>query len=384
MDVYVASLEEVINAVVRIESLGLSDTEGYQDIGVGTGFFINNNGSIVTNNHVVAGSQGIEVSINNSDLPLPATLIGTSECNDLAVIKINGTDYKYLKWYEGEITPGLEIFAAGYPLATKEYTLLDGIVSKKRAVGETNWASIEEVIEHTADILPGNSGGPLIDRNAKVLGVNYSADSYGQAFAITSNLAAPLIQTLSEGNNFLSIGINPEAFTFTDEDGTISGIEVLAVESNSIAFDAGIIAGDVIISLDNKEVGIDGLLTSYCNQLKNWDVYNPLPFEIFRPATGEFLSGELLGNKVESSSEFSAPIFDVDICPQSLKIGETYLFNFLVLEGAAPLSSLKITFTDSTGNFVKEYEPKDYLIPYEDEELGLVYVALIEEGPDRS
>ena len=133
-----------------------------------------------------------------------------------------------------------------------------------------------------------------------------------------------MIQTLSEGNNFISIGINPEAFTFTDEDGTISGIEVLAVESNSIAFDAGIIAGDVIISLDNKEVGIDGLLTSYCNQLKNWDVYNPLPFEIFRPATGEFLSGELLGNKVESSSEFSAPIFDVDICPQSLKIRNIY------------------------------------------------------------
>ena len=99
VDDSVASLEEVINAVVRIESLGLSDTEGYQDIGVGTGFFINNNGYIVTNNHVVAGSQGIG-SINNSDLPLPATLIGTSECNDLAVIKINGTDYKYLKWYE--------------------------------------------------------------------------------------------------------------------------------------------------------------------------------------------------------------------------------------------------------------------------------------------
>ena len=131
MDDSVASLEEVIDAVVRIESIGLSDTDGYQDIGVGTGFFINKNGYIVTNNHVVAGSQGIEVTINNSDLPLPATLIGTSECNDLAVIKINGTDYKYLKWYEGEITPGLEIFAAGYPLATKEYTLLEGIVSKK-------------------------------------------------------------------------------------------------------------------------------------------------------------------------------------------------------------------------------------------------------------
>ena len=78
----VSDLQDVINAVVRIESLGLIDSEGYQEVGVGSGFFISNDGYIVTNNHVVAGSQGVEVNTNFSDLPIPASIVATSECND--------------------------------------------------------------------------------------------------------------------------------------------------------------------------------------------------------------------------------------------------------------------------------------------------------------
>ena len=126
----VSSLQDVIKAVVRIESLGLVDSEGYQEVGVGSGFFVSSDGYIVTNNHVVAGSQGIEVTTNNSDLPIPASIVATSECNDLAVVKVEGNNFKYLEWYEENISPGLDIYAAGYPLATEEYTLLDGIVSK--------------------------------------------------------------------------------------------------------------------------------------------------------------------------------------------------------------------------------------------------------------
>ena len=373
----VSDLQDVINAVVRIESLGLIDSEGYQEVGVGSGFFISNDGYIVTNNHVVAGSQGVEVNTNFTDLPIPASIVATSECNDLAVIKVEGNDYQYLEWYESEISPGLQIYAAGYPLATEEYTLLDGIVSKKRADGETSWASVTEVIEHTADILPGNSGGPLIDKNGKVVGVNYSGDDFGQAFAITSTLAKTLTYKLVSGQSVLSIGINPEAFLFEDEDGTLWFI--IAVNQTQL-FGAGILEGDIIAYLDGKEVGVDGVMTSFCDQLDDWDFYTPLPFEIYRYVTDEYLEGELLGNRVESTSDILPPYFDVEVCPQSLQIGETYSFNFFVFEGTSPLESLSVTFTDSTGNLVLDYDPSEVLEPYEDEEFGLVYIGAINEN----
>ena len=106
----------------------------------------------------------------------------------------------------------------------------------------------------------------------------------------------------------------------------------ITVEPNSIASGAGILEGDIIAYLDGKEVGVDGVMTSFCDQLNDWDFYTPLPFEVYRYVTDEFLEGELLGNRVESTSDILPPYFDVEVCPQSLQIGETYSFNFFVFE----------------------------------------------------
>ena len=254
----VQNLQDVSKAVVRISALGaVADAEN-EEVGTGSGFFISKDGYIVTNNHVVAGAQGIEVSTFESDIKIPAQIVGRSECKDLAVIKIEGNDYEYLSWYQEDIIPGLEVYAAGYPLSTEEYTLLDGIVSKKRADGENNWASVDEVVEHTANILPGSSGGPLVTQDGKVVAVNYSGIiEYGQSFAIASNLADNVTNLLLSGEDFLSIGINPEAFIYEEDE--IYGIFITAVEPNSIASKAGIIAGDILVDLDGNEVGIDGL-----------------------------------------------------------------------------------------------------------------------------
>ncbi|MDC2961802.1 S1C family serine protease, partial [Acidimicrobiia bacterium] len=356
----VENLQDVSKAVVRISALGaVADTDN-EEVGTGSGFFISNDGYIITNNHVVAGAQGLEVSTYESDIKIPAQIVGRSECKDLAVIKIEGNDYKYLSWYQDEITPGLEVYAAGYPLSTEEYTLLDGIVSKKRADGENNWASVDEVVEHTANILPGNSGGPLVTKNGKVVAVNYSVIiDYGQSFAISSNLASTVTSTLIEGEDILSIGINPEAYI--DEEYEIIGIFVTAVEPNSIASRAGIISGDFLLNLDGNEVGVDGLMTSYCNQLENWDFQTPIPFTIYRPGTDEFLEGELLGSPVESLN--IPPVIDLEVCPTSLRIGETYDFNILFIEGTSEATSISVIFTDSTGNFEVDIEPQQYIEP---------------------
>ncbi len=356
----VQNLQDVSKAVVRISALGaVADAEN-EEVGTGSGFFISKDGYIVTNNHVVAGAQGIEVSTFESDIKIPAQIVGRSECKDLAVIKIEGNDYEYLSWYQEDIIPGLEVYAAGYPLSTEEYTLLDGIVSKKRADGENNWASVDEVVEHTANILPGSSGGPLVTQDGKVVAVNYSGIiEYGQSFAIASNLADNVTNLLLSGEDFLSIGINPEAFIYEEDE--IYGIFITAVEPNSIASKAGIIAGDILVDLDGNEVGIDGLMTSYCNQLETWDFLTPLPFTVFRIGTEEILEGELLGSPVESSN--TPPIIDLEVCPTSLKIGETYNFNILFIEGTAEAKTISVIFSDSTGNLEFDIDPKEYIQP---------------------
>lgn len=126
----------------------------------------------MTNNHVVTGAAFLQVYVDGEDQPRNARVLGVSECSDLAVIDVEGDGYPYLDWYEDDIGVGLEIYAAGFPLGNEEYTLLDGIVSKRDADGESDWASVDSVIEHSANTLPGNSGGPIVTADGKIVAVN--------------------------------------------------------------------------------------------------------------------------------------------------------------------------------------------------------------------
>ena len=131
-----------------------------------------------------------------------AKVVGVSECSDLAIIDIEGDDFPYLDWQGGDIKVGNDVFAAGFPLGDPEYTLTNGIVSKEKASGETDWASVDYVIEHSARINPGNSGGPLLSQDGKIVGVNYAGIAeYDQNFAISREEALPVIDQLREGKD---------------------------------------------------------------------------------------------------------------------------------------------------------------------------------------
>lgn len=186
--------------------------------GAGSGFIIDPSGLAVTNNHVVTGSAILQVYVGGSDDPMNARVLGASECSDLAVIQINGDDLPALDWTEDEARPALDVFAAGFPLGDPEFTLTRGIVSKAATDGETNWASVDGVLEHDATINPGNSGGPLVDDQGRVVGVNYAGNSEtGQQFAITARLAQRIVEQLQEGEDVESIGINGQAVVSEDE-----------------------------------------------------------------------------------------------------------------------------------------------------------------------
>ncbi len=294
----VDSLEDVRGAIVRIVAEGsFVDPEFGQQFnaaGSGSGFFIDESGIAVTNNHVVTGAAFLHVYVDGEDEPRNARVLGVSECSDLAIIDVDGDGYPFLEWYDGDISVGTGIFAAGFPLGDDEFTLLDGIISKENADGESDWASVDSVIEHSADTLPGSSGGPIVTSDGKIVAVNYAGDSAGQSFAIGRDEALKVIPRLIDGEDVTSIGINGQALY----DGALSGIWVASVASGSPADLGGIKAGDLVTLVEGLIPATDGTMADYCDILRSHRPGDPLGVEIYRPSDDAFLEGTLNTDKV--------------------------------------------------------------------------------------
>jgi len=289
----VRSLEDVRGAVIRIEAEGTFDYPGegtqYNEGSSGSGFFISPDGIAVTNNHVVTGAAFLQVYVEGEDEPRNAKILGVSECSDLAVIDVDGDDFPYLAWYADQLAVGVDVFAAGFPLGDHEYTLLDGIISKEDANGESSWASVDSVIEHTSDILPGNSGGPLVSEDGLVVGVNYAGDTEGQAFAIGYEEARKVLPVLQSGQDVTSIGINGSAL-LTDDG---SGIWVYSVGSGSPADLLGVRGGDIVSEIEGLIPATDGTMSDYCDVLRSQDPDSAIQIEVWRDADGGYLEGTL-------------------------------------------------------------------------------------------
>jgi serine protease Do len=294
----VNSLEDVRGAIIRIVAEGsFADPEfgqQYNAAGSGSGFFISSDGVAVTNNHVVTGAAFLQVYVEGEDEPRNAKVLGVSECSDLAVIDVEGDGYPYLEWFEGDITVGTQIFAAGFPLGDEEYTLLDGIISKEDADGESDWASVDSVIEHSADTLPGNSGGPIVTADGKVVAVNYAGDGAGQAFAIDRDEAQKVLPSLIAGEDVTSIGINGQALV----DGAFSGIWVASVASGSPADLGGIKSGDLVTLIEGLIPATDGTMADYCDILRSNDPSDPIAIEVYRGSEDAYFEGTLNTDKV--------------------------------------------------------------------------------------
>ena len=308
----VSSLDGVESATIQIEAEGtFTDPEVgtvYNSAGRGSGFIIDPSGIAVTNNHVVTGAALLQVWVGGEDEPRNARVLGVSECSDLAVIDIDGDGYPFLDWYDEELRTGLDVYAAGFPLGDPEFTLTRGIVSKADADGETGWASIDSVIEHDAAIQPGNSGGPLVTADGKVAGINYAGGSptnTEQFFAIAPEVARPIVDDLRNEEDVHSIGVNGQAIN--DGEG-LSGIWVASVQSGSPADQAGVQGGDIITTLENLVLSVDGTMADYCDVLRSHSADDTLAIEVLRFATEEVLEGQLNGDPLVTSFSFAEEI----------------------------------------------------------------------------
>ena len=298
----IGSYQDVQPAVIQIIAEGSfrDPAEGQiSNAGAGTGFIITSDGLAVTNNHVVTGAAKLTVVIGGDlSKTYNAKVLGVSECNDLAVIDINESEpLPTLEWSTEEIRAGVEVYAAGFPLGDPEFTLTAGIVSKVESEGNMPWASLDSAIEHDAVIQPGNSGGPLVGADGRVIAVNYAFKggiTSARYQAIRNDLAIPVVEKLKTGD-FESLGINGDAIL--SEDGSFSGIWVAGVAAGSPASDAGLLPGDILTSLNGLQLGRDGTKADYCDVLRTSSDDKPLDAEVLRLDTQEILRGEIRGDK---------------------------------------------------------------------------------------
>jgi serine protease Do len=298
----VSRLEDVKSAVVQIEAQGsFVDPEFGRQLNVagrGSGFLIDSSGLAITNNHVATGAAFLRVWVGGETRARNARVLGVSECSDLAVIQIDGNDFPFLEWFDGDATPGLEVYVAGFPLGDPEFTLTRGIVSKARADGNTDWASVDNVIEHDALLNRGNSGGPLVTRDGKVVGVNFAADlATRQSYAIGRAEVERILGRLVDGQDVNSIGVNGQIVG----DGEITGLWVASVESGSPADRSGIKGGDLILELEGLVLGLDGTMSDYCSVLRSHIASDVLSVRVLRFATAEVLEGQINGRELAVS-----------------------------------------------------------------------------------
>jgi serine protease Do len=321
----VSTYQDVVNAIVQIEAQGsFVDPEFgmmLNTAGRGSGFIIDPSGIAVTNNHVVTGAAFLQVWVGGEGEPRNARILGASECSDLAVIDIDGDGFPYVEWSTTPPTLGTEVYAAGFPLGDPEPTLTRGIVSKEEADGESNWASVDNVIEHDATINPGNSGGPLVTADGKVIGVNYAGSSEtNQYFSITAAEALPVIEQLRAGSDLNSIGVNGTAI---NDGESLSGIWVASVKSGSPADATGIQAGDIITSLEGLILSTDGTMADYCDILRSRNMTDTMAVEVLRYETSEFMEGQLNGRELEQSFSFAQEVGS-EVVEEGNQSTETY------------------------------------------------------------
>jgi S1-C subfamily serine protease len=254
-------VEQAGPAVVSLEIKGHKRGQG----GAGSGFVVTPDGYVMTNSHVVANAHTIRVRTSTGET-INGSVVGDDPATDLALVRVDASllPATYLP-VDGSLAPkvGQLAVAIGNPLGF-ESTVSTGVVSAlgRSLRGRTN-RLIDGVVQHTAPLNPGNSGGPLLDARGRVLGVNTAiiARSQGLGFAIAVETAAwVLSQLLAHGRvrrAWLGIGAArrplDRRLAYAHGLGG-SAVEVQSVERGSPASRAALEEGDLIVSLDGLAI----------------------------------------------------------------------------------------------------------------------------------
>ena len=292
---FTIAAENTVNAVVHVKNVttGRASRSGWDffygserssserpQIGTGSGVIISADGHIVTNNHVIAKADKLQVTLNNNKT-YDAELIGSDPNSDIALLKIEAEgNLPYLAFGDSDNAKiGEWVLAVGNPFNLTS-TVTAGIVSAKaRDLGRN-----QSFIQTDAAVNPGNSGGALVNTNGDLVGINTAITSQtgsyvGYSFAVPSNIAKKVVSDLKEYGSVQKglMGISAVRDTSTPyaiEKGIheIEGVYISGIEEGSGAYDAELQEGDIIKKLDNINIRKYPDLTGYLNTKRPNDV----------------------------------------------------------------------------------------------------------------
>jgi len=239
------------------------DTQAQPENSLGSGVIVSEQGLILTNNHVVASADEIEIALADGR-KMSAKVVGTDPDTDLALIKIEADNLPAITFASSDkLNVGDVVLAIGNPFGVGQ-TVTQGIIS---ALGRNHLGinTFENFIQTDASINPGNSGGALIDTDGSLVGINSaiysrSGGSMGIGFAIPATLARQVMDQIVSQGNVTRGWIGIEAQDITPELAesfklkAAEGALIAGVLKNSPAEKAGLRAGDVLLTIDNKPI----------------------------------------------------------------------------------------------------------------------------------
>ena len=259
----IEAVEKTKNAVVKIDVFK-TDKGKLRPAGSGSGFIFSSDGYIFTNCHVVDGAEKIMVGLLNEN-EIEATLIGKDPDTDIAILKIYTQGYSVAKLgNSSQLQIGQFIIAIGNPYGY-QHTVTTGVVSALgRSLQTQSGRYVDNVIQSDAALNPGNSGGPMINTDGEVIGVNTAViqGAQGLSFSVDINTAKEIArQLIKDGRVFKAyLGLQLQDVQINEKVRqhyklpNRRGIFITHIEPNSPASRSQLQEGDIIISFNDKAV----------------------------------------------------------------------------------------------------------------------------------
>jgi len=260
--------QSAMDSVVGITTVSIQQYGFFQQEvdGVGSGVVVDSNGYILTNAHVInnGDAKNIKVLFNNGD-EKEAEVLWYDSLLDLAIVKVDANGLPVAKLGDSDdLIIGETVVAIGNPLGLEfQSTVTSGIISGLHRSITVDNNLIEDLIQTDASINPGNSGGPLLNSKGEVIGINTAKITSGEGlgFAIPINTVKPVIEQIVKTGEYKTvyIGISGMEVELYERQLGVDliadkGIVIIQVANNSPAERAGIMAGDVITKIDDKEI----------------------------------------------------------------------------------------------------------------------------------